>query len=282
MVDVWSEEVLDQPGLPPVRGFGGRVMFYRVDGKAPVAVDGTLTVLAFDEADSNNPEAVAQRKFIYLPEHLPKYYRKSELGHSYNFWLPWDEVGGPERKLCLVARFEPRNGKDVVLSKPCHKILPGVPPQPGQPGSASLRISHSTTPGGVQRASYEPPVREEEPEQGMTILSLDVPRSFTRPEPQTTSAASEAAADRAAKTPLAASTPQAEARPAPPPEVSPRDRYARQKFPARRGSDARPKTDPVRRQPLPATSLSALPPTPRSGWSAQAPASNAADESAPR
>jgi len=280
MVDVWTDEVLNQPGLPPVRGFGGRVMFYRGDDNTPITVDGTLTVLAFDEADRENPQAVAERKFVYLPEHLPKYHRKSELGHSYNFWLPWDEVGGPERKLCLVVRFEPRSATGVLVSKPCQKTLPGVPPEPGQPGRATLRITRSTTPGGVQRASYEAPSREEEPEQGMTILTLDVPRSLTRPDPQTTATPVQTA-DRPAKTPPAASPSQAEARPAAAAEVSPRDRYARQRFPARRGLDARATTDPARRQPLPAAPLSALPPTPRSGWSGQTPASNAADESAP-
>jgi len=291
MVDVWSDEILPQPGLPPVRGFGGRIMFYAGAGNAPVAVDGTLTVLAFDEADHKDGYTIPERKFVYLPEHLSKYYRKSEIGHSYSLWLPWDEVGGPLRKLCLIARFEPKKGTEVLVSKPCRVVLPGVPSPAGEPGAATARSSPSKALGGVRGVSHEVPVRDDPPAKDMTILTLNVPRSLARPDlpgaeppaPAITPAASPAWAAAAALAPAGAS---ATSRPAPDrpatPDLAPPARSGRSRFPARTGSEARSKLDPVRRQPLPGVSLSALPSTPRSGWTGQASAPSGADESGPR
>ncbi len=108
VVDLWTEEVLTEPNQPAVRGFAGRVMFYSGESTEPVAVDGTFSVFVFDESDRDTGYTQPERKFVYLPDQLGKYYSKSNLGHSYSFWLPWDEVGGPQRKLCLIARFEPR------------------------------------------------------------------------------------------------------------------------------------------------------------------------------
>ncbi len=54
MVEVWTNEILTEPGRPGVRGFAGRVMFYHGEDAAPVKVDGTLVVLAFDEVDADN------------------------------------------------------------------------------------------------------------------------------------------------------------------------------------------------------------------------------------
>ena len=100
------------------RGFGGRVMFYNDKDEKPVAVDGAFTVFGFDETGGDVSFSSPDKKFLFPVEKLSKHYSKSELGHSYSFWLPWDEVGGPERKICLIARFQPKDGP-LVISKPC-------------------------------------------------------------------------------------------------------------------------------------------------------------------
>jgi len=315
MVEVWTNEILTEPGLPGVRGFAGRVMFHNGEDTAPVKVDGTFVVLAFDEADAENGFTAPERKYVYLPEQLPKYYSKSELGHSYSFWLPWDEVGGPDRKICLIARFEPRKGA-IVASKPCQKFLPGAAPRPGQLGSSSMRMAKRSAGGDVRQVSHETPLDEsrqdesqrEKPTESITSFTINVPRSFARADPPAgatppeggspsgkpgesavsgaTASAATQAGERAAKSAAENARP-GEARPGEPRAGSldgapPSDRYARRRFPARRVSIAPPRFDPVRRQPLPATPLSALPPTPRSGWQDPGPGWNEADESRSR
>lgn len=182
IVAFWTDEVLTQPGKTPVRGFAGRVMFYNDTDKdqKPVRVDGTFTVFAFDDADRDSGYSAPEKRFVYRPEQLEKYYSESELGHSYSLWLPWDEVGGPERKLCLIARFESGPGTAVVAS-PCRKVLPGTPPAPGQPGSRMMSLTKSTSPPPVQQASYDaPPAPPRPPEPKAAAITIDVSPDFAR------------------------------------------------------------------------------------------------------
>ena len=181
IVDVWSDGVLSEPGMPSVRGFGGRIMFYGSEDKKPVIVDGTFTVCAFDEADRDTGYAVPEKKYVFLPEHLPKHYSKSELGHSYSFWLPWDEVGGPERRITLIARFEPKKGTPV-LSKPCTKTLPGAGTAQGGRPRDSVRVGTRTSPYPVRPVSHEEPAAAQTPREQMSTFTLDVPSSLARPD----------------------------------------------------------------------------------------------------
>ena len=50
---MWTHTVLNQPGKPGVRGFGGRVMFYGKDRDKSVSVDGSLTIYAYDDTNSD-------------------------------------------------------------------------------------------------------------------------------------------------------------------------------------------------------------------------------------
>ena len=160
MTEVWTDAVLQQQGKPGVRGFGGRILFFTAANDEPVRVDGTLTVFVFDEVNQNPRNPVPERKFVFRREDLAKHYSKSELGHSYSVWLPWDEVGGPQRRLSLVTRFEPADGP-VVLAKPSPHILPGQVDEPRQaivqqktlPARGPVRVGgdarpHRPWPGG--------------------------------------------------------------------------------------------------------------------------------------
>jgi hypothetical protein len=293
ITDIWTDTVLHQPGQPGVRGFGGRVMFYGKDEGKAIAVDGTFTVMAFDDSDGKASQASPEKKFVFLPEQLTKHYSKSQLGDSYSFWLPWDEVGGKERKICLVSRFEPRKGKAIV-SPPSHHTLPGEVPQESKkaanPAIAATRGGPPAATPPVEQASYQAQVSDAAPPEGMSTLTIDVPPSFARPGvPEVGTSGVQPTGIGARPSMLTSQRlPEASARSL---NQRPDDRAAGSsagaslsarsgpsRFPAQRGLTAQPKTDPVRRQPLPATWQSSLPPTPRSGWSVGNPATNGADE----
>lgn len=125
IIPIWTHTVLSQPSKPGVRGFGGRVMFYNGDQQKPVKVDGTLTVYAFDGSLGGTATGKPERKYVFTPEQLANHYSETMLGHSYSFWLPWDQAGGEQRKLSLLARFEPTSGS-AVLSETSQQLLPGV------------------------------------------------------------------------------------------------------------------------------------------------------------
>ncbi len=123
---VWSDTILTQHHKPAIRGFGGRIMFYAKDSEEPVVIDGTLTVYAFDDEEGNVENAEPKKRFVFLPEQFAKHRSKSELGHSYSVWLPWDKVGGPQQRVSLFIRFEPTNGGSI-MSDASRQVLPGVP-----------------------------------------------------------------------------------------------------------------------------------------------------------
>lgn len=283
VTDLWTDAVLHQPGRPGVRGFGGRVMFYTKGDEKPIRVEGKLAVFAFDATSEDAAETLPEKKFVFMPEQLQNHYSESELGHSYSFWLPWDEVGGPQRRVSLICRFEGSDG-GLVMSQGSIHTLPGIPPGQGNSYQSPIVQHYSAARGTVQQVSYEEPVKGPPKEKGMTTATIDVPpsfvaRSFVAPPSQPVT-------ERAVGSVVAAadvSNPQK-----PPPssgpsrpeadrpedsaeqvaaEPSPSARFARRRYPARRGPIAGPRYDPVRRQPHPATWPSGLPTTPRSGWS---------------
>lgn len=182
MTDFWTDTVLYQPGLPGVRGFGGRIMFYNDASESPIMVEGTLTVFAYDESRGQVSYSAPDRKYIFTAEQLPKHYSKSELGHSYSFWLPWDEVGGPRKKICLIARFEPRKGH-MIVSQPCRKVLPGEPSE-GEVAQHRFSRTHAATSAaeeGVRQASHMEPVGPASPlQRPPSAFTIDVPPSFLR------------------------------------------------------------------------------------------------------
>jgi len=125
VVAVWTDTVMTQGMAASTRGFGGRLMFYAVDGGKPVKVRGTLIVYAFDETGRDVEATKPDRKYVFTPEQFEKHYSKSPLGHSYSVWLPWDAAGGPLREISLVVKFQPENGASVI-GEPAKQHLPGA------------------------------------------------------------------------------------------------------------------------------------------------------------
>ncbi len=139
IIALWSDTVLTQTGRPPIRGFGGRLMFYEGKKEEPIKVEGTLVVYAFDETDRDANNTRPDRKYVFTPQQLPLHYSKSKIGHSYSVWLPWDEVGGLQKEITLIVRFQPKEGA-VAISDPCRQLLPGRidPARAAMPGGMVL------------------------------------------------------------------------------------------------------------------------------------------------
>ena len=125
VVALWSDTVMTVAGSKPMRGFGGRVMFYKDETGKPVKVDGTLVVYAYDETGRHTTNNVPDRKYVFTAEELDKHYSKNKMGHSYSFWVPWDEVGGEQTEVTLIARFTPTQG-GVVIGESARQMLPGL------------------------------------------------------------------------------------------------------------------------------------------------------------
>lgn len=165
ILSVWADTILHQPGRPGVRGFGGRLYFYREGVAEPVKVAGSIRVYVFN-GESTDPQRAAPLKvFAIRLEDLGKHHSKTSLGHSYNIWVPWDVVGGPNRVLSLIVRFDGING-GTVMGEPSTELLPGV--------SAAPPESH------VQQVSHVELVEANPVQDRLTSLTIDLPPSFQR------------------------------------------------------------------------------------------------------
>ena len=176
---LWTHTILNQSGQKGVRGFGGRIMFHGKENEKPVRVEGTLVVYAFDETTRVN--SVPERKFVFTPEQFEKHYSHSKIGHSYSIWLPWDEVGGPPRRINLLARFEPVSGS-TVMSENSLQILPGLTPAPYDDASEESKFETSEIQQtGFQRLSTK---KSESPSASRQLMNnddaIDLPPNFMR------------------------------------------------------------------------------------------------------
>ncbi len=197
--------MLYQTGKPPQRGFGGRLIFYGDEVDKPVLVDGQLVVYAFDETNRDITDTKPTRRYVFPPDQIARRMSKTALGPSYSFWLPWDEAGGPETEISLIARFEPKGGAMVVSEQTKYRLpgeprattgiakngaskLPeGIPMQPAAPTLASLaeQAQRGTAANRVQMASYEADAQVQtqqpqpaQPERRMTTTSISLPENF--------------------------------------------------------------------------------------------------------
>jgi hypothetical protein len=157
LVATWTEAVLNKAGEQPKRGFGGRIAFFTRETDDPVRVDGQLVVYAFDESDRKSHETHPTRRYVFPADEVTRHESETALGPAYSFWLPWDEVGGPQKNISLIARFEPRGGP-IVIGEQTRHFLPGsnLDAQPPQ-----LARDHRTDMlNGIRLASYTDPAQQ--------------------------------------------------------------------------------------------------------------------------
>ncbi len=180
MTDIWTYTVLRQTDQPSVQGLGGRIMFFNDKGKKPIKIDGTLTVFAFDAEEDDPSDVAPRKKYVFLPEQLEKHYSKSKLGHSYSFWVPWGEVGGPETQISLIARFESSTGETVMSEASQHTLVGFSTKRPTPPGGvlagAAVRGAGGS-PGPVRQVAHQEFVGQPHT---MKTTTIDVPPSFAR------------------------------------------------------------------------------------------------------
>lgn len=174
----WTPDTLVQVGRTPTRGFGGRVFFYN-EKSQPVPVDGTLTIHGFDENSDDPNDAV--KRFVFTPEQLTRHYGQTDLGASYSIWLPWDAVGGEQRRISLVTSFLSASGSTIQ----------GIPATMALPGKdSSLNSSEKVAELSPQYQNYLAATRSDSvPSSGLTTTTIrrnQVQRKQTEDRPAIT------------------------------------------------------------------------------------------------
>ena len=131
IVDVWNSYAQTTPDGKVMRGIAGRIHFYGDQKKnQAIKVDGDLTVFVFDGNETDPAYTKPIKVFQFKAETLDKHYsRQKPFGHGYNFFLPMDEIGGEEKSLCVMTRFDDGLDDMFVMATPVNTILAGYKPQ---------------------------------------------------------------------------------------------------------------------------------------------------------
>ncbi len=125
MAVIWKENVLRPEGKNAVKGFTGRLYFYN-DSDELATADGELVVYGYDDSQSISSD-VADRKYVFPAEKFAGHYSKSELGHSYSIWIPWEEYGGERKSISLVPVFKTTDNQ-FIQGSTNRLSLTGRPP----------------------------------------------------------------------------------------------------------------------------------------------------------
>jgi len=151
LVSTWEDTVLTRQGQKPQRGFGGRLVFFNRESDEAVRVEGQLIVYAFEEANAELKNAPPTRRYVFPREQFARHESPSQLGPAYSVWLPWSELGGEQKNISLIARFEPHHGTLIVGEQTKH-LLPGTSPvlvksknEPMSPGNGVRLAQYSAT-----------------------------------------------------------------------------------------------------------------------------------------
>jgi hypothetical protein len=183
LVSTWSDVVYNRAGQPSQRGFAGRITFLKNGSENPVRVDGQLVVYAFDETGREPFKTEPTKRYVYPAEEFAKYESDTPLGPSYSVWLPWDEVGGTERRVSLITRFEPKDGP-IVMGEQTKQYLAGPPATP-MPGDGGAQLALAPVPAQVNTAAYQAQlVAAESPAEHSVLNRMDAVATTTIPLPR--------------------------------------------------------------------------------------------------
>ena len=170
IVGSWADAVRHTPGQSSERGFGGRISFFGRTSDESLKVDGQLVVYAFDEEGRSPTDNRPTRRYVFPRALIDKHRTDSETGPFYSFWLPWDDVGGDQKRISLIVRFQPV-GAPVVISEQTRHILPGklspeqsalmseqTDQRPAGEADVKLLAGHEKPGTGVTNAGFTAPV----------------------------------------------------------------------------------------------------------------------------
>lgn len=180
VVAVWVDTIKYTQGETPTRGFGGKLMFYHGKEEKPVKVDGDLVIYAFDEDGRKPTDPRPTRKYVFRAEQFKEHHKPDpKLGDSYHFFLPWDNVGGYQKKISMIVRFQPKLGAVVVGEQTKH-MLPGKPvPEDVQRAWAD----QAAEPAGEVRAASFNAAAIREARRRMQTTTIPVSSTFGQQRP---------------------------------------------------------------------------------------------------
>jgi len=113
IVTLWQPaEGRDMDNLPS-RGFAGQIMFFSHKRKEPVKVEGDVRIYLFDDLGSEDSQTKPIHQFDFDAGSWNTYLRETNLGATYQLFIPYTRKGSHQAHCSLRVRFTPQEGQPV-------------------------------------------------------------------------------------------------------------------------------------------------------------------------
>lgn len=162
VVCLWEPaEGNDLNGLP-TRGFAGQVLFFTPGSPQSAKVDGDIRIYVFDDVGNTEERSRPIRQFDFDAGSWNALMRDSDLGASYQLFVPYTRPGQFQANCSVRVRFTPKEGGSPIYSKIAPVALPGRPRpdvvQDSQPEGSSVPL-----PAGAPARTEWPSAGESRP-----------------------------------------------------------------------------------------------------------------------
>lgn len=140
----------------PSRGFGGQILFFASGHKEPVKVHGDVRIYVFDEEGVDGDSSKPLHQFDFPAEVWNTYLRPSNLGATYQIFIPYTRKGLHSAKCTLRVRITPEDGLPIY-SRMATIPLSGIEEPVAKVKSGSIQTASSTNdkPGsGIETADW--------------------------------------------------------------------------------------------------------------------------------
>jgi len=113
---IWQQgEGRDEHGKP-CRGFCGQLMFLTATSKKPAVVHGGATIYVFDNVGTPEEQAKPFKTFSFTPEEWTSFQRRTNLGMTYQLFIPYTRPGNHDAECQLHVRFDPVGGSTIYAT----------------------------------------------------------------------------------------------------------------------------------------------------------------------
>ncbi len=133
----------------PCRGFGGQILFFAAGRKAPVKVNGDVRVYVFDNEGVNGDPSLPLHQFDFPGAAWNALLRPSNLGTSYQIFIPYTRKGQNQTTCSVRVSFTPEGGLPVY-SKTASVDLPGTAPAMKPEDKQVVTVSNELAHGSGQ------------------------------------------------------------------------------------------------------------------------------------
>lgn len=153
----------------PSRGFGGQVLFFSAGRKEPVKVEGDIRIYVFDDAGVDGDASKPIHQFDFPAAAWNTFLRPSNLGASYQIFIPYTRKGVHSANCSLRVQITPPGGLPVYSRFATVNLM-------GH--DASLKRLEQAKAEQVVTVSHDSP-----PTAGQTVVTADWSEGTSSSEP---------------------------------------------------------------------------------------------------